>query len=354
MRNRYVQIAGICLALGTWACGDATGPESGNFDAQATTAGLEVVDGAFETAAFASLEALSGEFNIPGASAPEATELLRAAAHPEAPDFAARISAAASNFMATSAAPAVVLIPEEYRGLTLIYAGEDGYIVDETREDAPTNGVRFVLYAVNPVTHEITEPPTEIGYADVTDESTETVASLRLTVVSNEVTYLDYLVTLSGTIVNPTFTIDGFFTDGENQVDFVLTHAYAVNIAGFTAGIDYELDVNDFSMDVSLDIVGSDDEEPTVTVDISFSDGSNTVTIDGTLEHRAGSLLVRGNNVLFAVITFDELGVTVTDAEGEPLTDEEIEALEELIEIIDEAEEIFEDLLEPVEFLFDD
>ena len=354
--NRPVRTLGIALAMGLWACGsDTTGPESGNFDAEATTAGLATVDGAFETAAFASLEALGDNFGIPGAaSAPAAVELLKAAGHPTAPNFSERISTAASELLATSAAPAVVLIPEDYRGLTLTYTGEGGYEIDETLTDGPTNGIRFILYAVNPVTHEITEPLTEIGYADLTDEGTELVAAIGLEVVSGSVTYLDYLVMLSGTFLNPTFTIDGFIFDGTDRADFTLTHAYAVNIAGATINIDYVIAVNDFDMDVSLAIVGGGDQVATTTVDISFSDGSNTVTIAGTLEDEAGTLNVHANSVLFAIITIDGDSVSVLDGEGEPLTQAEIETLQELIEIIDEAGEIFEDLLRPVEFLFGD
>ncbi|MFC1640272.1 hypothetical protein ACFL3B_05880 [Gemmatimonadota bacterium] len=354
-RIRHVAILGMTLALGTLACGsDITGPDGGNFDAETTAAGLATVDGAFETDAFASLEVLGDNFGIPGASAPAAVELLKAAAHPDTPDFSERISSAASELLATSAAPAVVLIPEEYRGLTLTYTGEGGYEVDEALTDAPANGIRFILYAVNPITREITEPLTEIGYADITDESTEAVASIGLAVVSGGVTYLDYLVTLSGTIVNPTFTIDGFITDGTDQADFTLTHAYAVNIAGITINIDYDIAVNDFSMDVSLEIVGGGDQSTTTTVDISFSDGSNTVTIAGSVEDEVGTLEVFTNSVLFATITIDGSAVTVVDGDGEPLTQEEITTLQELIEIIDEAGEIFEDLVRPVEFLFGD
>jgi hypothetical protein len=353
--NRPVRTLGIALAMGLWACGsDTTGPESGNFDTEATTAGLATVNGAFETAAFASLEALGDNFGIPGAaSAPAAVELLKAAAHPTAPDFSERMSTAASELLATSAAPAVVLIPEEYRGLTLTYTGEGGYEVDETITDGPTDGIRFILYAVNPITHVITEPLTEIGYADLTDEGTEAVASIGLEVVSGSVTYLDYLVTLSGTFLNPTFAIAGFIFDGTDRADFTLTHAYAVNIAGATINIDYEIAVNDFDMDVSLAIVGGGDQV-TTTVDISFSDGSNTVTIAGALEDEAGTLNVHANSVLFAIITIDGDSVSVLDGEGEPLTQAEIETLQELIEIIDEAGDIFEDLLRPVEFLFAD
>ena len=353
--NRPVRTLGIVMALGVWACGsDITGPEAGNFDAEATTAGLATVDGAFQTAAFASLEALGDNFGIPGAPAPAAVELLQAAAHPTKPDFSERISAAASEFLATSAAPAVVLIPEDYRGLTLTYTGEGGYAVNEDLTDGPTNGIRFILYAVNPITHEITEPLTEIGYADLTDESTEVVAAIGLAVVSGGVTYLDYNVTLSGTFVNPTFTIAGFVTDGTDQVDFTLTHGYEVNIAGITVDIGYEIDVNDFSMDVTLEIVRTGDQAEVVAVDISFTDGNDTVTIAGSTDGGVGTLEVRGNGVLFATITITETSVTVVNGEGEPLTEQEIATLQELIEIIDEAGDLCEDLLHPVEFLFGD
>ena len=356
VRIRHAATLGITLALGAFACGsDSTGPEFGNFDAEATTAGLATVDGAFETAAFASLEALGDDFGIPGAgSAPAAVELLKTAAHPNTPDFSERMSTAASALLASSAAPAVVLIPEEYRALTLTYTHEGGYEVNEALTDAPTNGIRFILYAVNPVTHEITEELTEIGYADLTDESTETVASIGLAVVSDGVTYLDYVVTVSGTILDPTFTIDGFITDGTDQADFTLTHSYAVNIAGATINIDYDIAVTDFDMDVSLTIVGGGDQSTVTTVDIAFSDGSNTVTIGGSVEDQVGTLEVHANNVLFATITINGSTVTVVDGDGEPLTQEEITTLQELIEVIDEAGDIFEDLVRPVEFLFGD
>ena len=353
LRVRYVGILGLALALGVWGCGsDTTGPNSGNFDAEATTAALAAVESAFETSAYVSLETLAGEFTIPGAAAPAAVELLRAAAHPDTTDFSTRISAAGSRLLATAAAPAVVLIPEEYRGLTLTYTPENGYAVDETRTDGPTNGVRFILYAVNPITHSVTEPLTEIGYADITDASTETVASIGLEVVSGGITYLDYDVTVSGTFLNTTFTIAGFLSNGTDQADFTLTHSYAVNIAGATINIDYGISVNDFEMDVSLIIVGGGDQSSTTTVDISFSDGSNTVTISGSVEDQAGTLEVHGNNVLFATITINASSVTVLNAEGEALTQDEIQTLQELIGIIEEAGNTFEDLLHPVEFLF--
>lgn len=356
MRNNLVKTLSVALAFGIWGCGsDTTGPgdESTNFDADATEAGLSTVEGAFETDAFMSLQAMGDEFAIPAASPAMAADFLEAATQPSSPDFAERISEAGSRILATSAAPAAVLIPEDYRGLTLTYTPDSGYAVDTTLTDAPANGIRFILYAVNPVTGEVSEPLTEIGYADLTDQGTETSAAIGLTVVSGGVTYLDYTVTLTGTIVAPTFTIEGFLSDGTEQADFTLAHSYEVNIAGVTITIDYDVSVGDFSMDLLLEIVAANDESTTITVDESFSDGTNTVTIDGTLEDEVGTLEVRGNDVLFATITIDSTSITVVNGEGEPLTEEEIQALEELIDLSERVSDQFEDLLHPVEFLFD-
>ena len=59
------------------------------------------------------------------------------------------------------------------------------YVVAPGRSGAPANGVRFILYAVNPVTHEPISA-VEIGYADLLDEGVArpTGIDLRLIVVS--------------------------------------------------------------------------------------------------------------------------------------------------------------------------
>ena len=353
LRNRHLGAIGLALLVGVWACGsDGTGPNGENFDAQTTADALESVDAAFQTAAFASLDALGDDFQLPGGVVLAPVELLELAAHPGAPEFSVRAAAAAQRVLASSA-PAAVLIPEQYRGLTLVYHPTEGYYVDEERTGAPANGIRFILYAVNPVTHAITEPLTEIGYADVTAEGTETTASLRLTVVSGEVTYLDYSVTLAGLIVSPEFTVEGYFTDGTERVDFTLIHSAAIMLAGWSVDIDYSIEVGDFTMDVVLGIEGAGEQETSVTVDIEFSDGTNTVAVEGTLENGGGTLEVYANTNLFATITITITGVTVLGSDGEALTQEEMNALEEMMGIIDDAGEIFEDLFEPVENFFD-
>ena len=78
---------------------------------------------------------------------------------------------------------------------------------------------------------------------------------------------------------------------------------------------------------------------------------SATASEELTLD-MAGTLEVHALNVHFADITIAPGSVSVTNAEGEPLSEQEIQAIKEIIEVIEGAQDIFEDLLEPAEFLF--
>ena len=51
---------------------------------------------------------------------------------------------------------------------------------------APANGVRFVLYAVDPVMLRPVEPVVEVGYADIIDQSTASTTDIRVKVVAGE------------------------------------------------------------------------------------------------------------------------------------------------------------------------
>ncbi len=60
------------------------------------------------------------------------------------------------------------------------------------RTGAPANGVRFLIYAVNPITFVPVEPLQEVGYVQLTDLSGSSTQAARVIVVSGETTYLDY------------------------------------------------------------------------------------------------------------------------------------------------------------------
>ena len=63
-------------------------------------------------------------------------------------------------------------------------------------------------------------------------------------------------------------------------------------------------------------------------------------------------LQVFGNEQLFATITFTESSLTVVNANGEPLSDREAQALREIMDFVDEMFDAWENLFRPVQFLF--
>ena len=343
----------LAVAFAVAACSDTLSVGEEAFNADLTSQDLAAVDSTFDTEAFRSLKALGGQFNIAAPPAMASAELLRAAAHPSEPGNTARIEAAARQIqLAMAANAAVELIPQEYRGLVLKFVPGAGYVVDETLT-GPPNGVRFLLYAVNPVTDEIAEPLNEIGYADLLDESTDQTAAVRLIVVSGDVTFINYLVSANGPPTAPSFSIAGFVTDGEVTVDFDLTVAAQVNIGGMSIDIDYAIDVadRDFHVVLALSIVASEASSST-SLDISISHGQNTLRVAGELTNEMGTVQVFGNGELFATITFTETSLTVVNANGDPLSDREEQVLREIMDFVDDVFDAWEDLFSPVGFLF--
>jgi hypothetical protein len=352
LRLKHLLALGAALILALSACTDSTSPSfDGNFDATATSASLQSVDQAFDTPAYQSLAALGGEFIVGGGVPAASASLLRASSNTTLSEQA---QLAAQQIVDAVAAPAAILIPEEYRGLTYVYVQGEGYQVDPERTDGPATGVRFILYtvAVNPVTGEITDVLDEIGYADVIDESTDTRVAVRLTVVSEGVTYLDYVVSAEGPPTAPSFNIDGFITDGDTTAEFSLTVSIQSTFAGTTIDVDYSIDIGDFSIDLSLSAEG-DGEGGSATVDLTFAHQEHSVLVAGTIENDAGTLTVTANGTTFATITFSPTGLTVVDGDGQPLDQDEINALKKLMDMVEEVFDVWDDLFNPVSFLFE-
>ncbi|KPJ96071.1 MAG: hypothetical protein AMS18_01695 [Gemmatimonas sp. SG8_17] len=340
------------LAISLSACNDTTNPFEGNFDADQAQASLQTVDDAFGTQAFESFSVLGAEFVVGGGAAAASVDLLASAADPHYVSLTQRAQLAAQEIAAAMAAPAAVLIPEEYRGLTYVYVPGEGYLVDPEATDGPDNGVRFILYTVNPITKEIAVPLDSIGYADLLDESTENEAAIRLRVVSGDVTYLDYVVSTSGPITSPTFTIAGSITDGVNVAEFTLSVAFEFTFAGATIDIDYDIAVNDSSIEIALHLEGDAEENSSATIDITFMHDGHEVFFTGSLVNDEGTLEVYADEQLFATITVTASSVEVLGADGEPLTQAEAQALRRFIELVDDVMDTFDRLFQPVEFLF--
>ncbi len=347
----------LALALVAGACTDSsTNPVGGReFNPAQTSSQIQPVSSVFSTPTMASFSALGEEFVPPGASGAAApARALIEAAHDGSSSFAVRAAdATRAMSLGLAAGSRAELIPPDYQGTTYVYVSGQGYQQDAERTDAPANGMRFVLYAVDPVSDEIVEPLVETGHVDFLDESTENTSSVRLLVVSGGMEYLNYAVTVSGTFNAPVFTIEGFATDGVDRVDFSLTNAIVVTFAGVRIDVDYVIDLA--NSDVHIDVDASVDQSTgLLTVDGSVSHGDQSARIQGTVntETEEGQLEVTANGSPFATITLTPTGITAVNPDGQPLSQQEIDALEQITDVFGDTFDAFENLIDPVKWLF--
>jgi hypothetical protein len=342
---RKLGVGALVLGIAT-ACGDSTGP-SDEFDpVQTDQAADAVFDVIAQNQALQSIAILSQGFNF---SAAQSAVGLATTATVEASGLTAlhlqRLGAAAVSFSA--AAPAA-LFPPSVVGITFVYNTQTSeYEADTTRIGAPAAGVRFILYAVDPILFRVVTPLQEIGYVDLDDESSPTANRVRITAVVGSVTALNYVATGSLGNGGANFSADGFISDGDNQVDFELD----VGISASDITLDYLIALAGHNQSIRLVATGDLETDPSITVTIT--DGADSVvftasTANGTIE---GSISFNGEPVV--LISGDEDDATFTRADGTPLTNAELAALESLGDIIGELFDTFDDLLAPAVFVFD-
>ncbi len=356
MRLEKLSALSLVFAVGLAACDDSTNPGEA-FDPAESAADFAAASDAFETDVYASLAAMGDGFGtVAGAPAFAAQVVdagwLTASSLQQWQLYGGEIAEAFR-----SASAATLVIPESFRGRTYEYDAVQGWFYVPDRSGAPTNGMRFILYLVNPITDE--PSTTEIGWVDVMDESTETAGVVRLSVWSAGAEYVNY--TVSATLLVGSFALDieGFVTDGTTQVDFSLRHSIDATFATAQAEIDYQIDVpsRDFSISANMVIVfDAGTESGSITIEASFTQGANNVLIQGTFDEQnaGGTLEIFVNGSLFATMTMSGESITVAGPDGAELSQAHMEALREITDALgDVFEHTFEDLFNPVEWLFD-
>ncbi len=342
------------LALVAAACSDSTSPiEESGFDPVATDnrtdAVLTTIDG---NQALQSLSVLGGALpNFAATKLLNVTLPLHRSETIDGPSFSRRgdlIRDAAPEFSSSSP---LVLLPADVLGRTFVFNLQtNAYEVDTTRTGAPADGVRFILYAVDPVLGQVVTPLTEIGHVDLIDKSAPGVNSVQILAVVGEVTVLDYTASGSISILDPsvTFSAVGFLNDGTNQVNF------SISITATQSGqltLDYELSVPSQNFSVNI---GIDGDTSGAQITVTITDGSDTVVISATQdaqERGSGTVSFNGS----VVVRFEDQpdgSTTFTDADGNDLTQEQINALKDIVDFVEEVFDSFDDLLEPACLVF--
>ena len=256
------------------------------------------------------------------------------------------------------------IIPDPVMGTTFEWDIATDAYVGTARTGAPANGVRFILYGVNPITHQPIEPLVEVGLVDLMDESTTGNLRLHIRVqgVGGTPTYLDYTAAIVAGSSSFTATVNGFLSNGLAPAalkTLTFNVQFQVSQTQVTENASYALNNPTVSVDVYLRVTGSP-SGLNVSVDFRFSRPGEVVRLTGNVSLTgqgdelvvSGSVVVRVNGGIFARASIAAGAEPVwVRHDGTPLNAEELAALERLFHAVERFFEFTTDMLDPIEAL---
>ena len=352
-------LAAVTLAGALAACGE-NGP-SGPFDPNGTSADIGTVQGMFATASFNSFSAFSsymdavlgGSITASVAAVQEGTALARGPIR-GAGAYARTLTGLLPHSSQIGFSAASGAIPPAALGKTYLYSAVDARYVVSDRTGAPSNGVRFVLYAVDPLTHQPASPLNELGYVDVVDRSGSSNVDVRVLAVSGSTTFIDYGITASGGASGGNIRVLGYISDLTDRANFDLKNGISVSGNSFNITLDYDLRVPTRSIILDFTVhartSGADAGDGDLSLLMQGLHGK--VEMDGNFGAAGGSLDVKVNGAAFATVAVDvNFNPTVTGRNGEPLTADERTALERIARVVGDAFDVIQQLLGPADSL---
>lgn len=241
-------------------------------------------------------------------------------------------------------------IPIALLGRTLEWnTTSDQYVVTQ-RQGAPATGVRFILYAVAP-TGMPAEPLIERGYVDIVREASGNTVLGRVTVVNMAgTTVMQYQATVSGTQNAPSFNVTGFAGVGANQLTFELTAGVNLINQSLTVTWVTEIPARGLRSSVQLGI-----GETSFNLAGELRNGTRRIQLIGTINFETGGVFtIRVGGRVFATMTFDTMGgSSIVNADGQPLTPEQEDALYAVLDWFEAAFFVPDALLAPLYTVLD-
>jgi hypothetical protein len=338
------------LALALAACGKDNGPST--FDPQGTSADMAAAQGAFASEPTSSFAAVGPDISaVLNGSLVVASSADLALAGPSASSL--RYARQLTSLLARPGhgiQATVAAVPTSVLGTTFVWDETSDTYVASSLAGAPASGVRFLLYAIDPVTLRPVEPVVEVGYVDVIDQSTTTVTDVRVKVVGGSVVYLDYHVAVTSTASSGVVTVSGFASNGSTQANFDLQNTVSESAAGLVISLDYHLDVpsRSLALNWTATFANISDTEVAVTLDLGISGPNGDVRLVGTYGANGGTFTVKVNGDPFATVTLDGSTPVITGPDGQPLTPEEEQTLETILDYYDQSLHAVTELLAPI------
>jgi hypothetical protein len=348
LKRTGVVLTSLALAMYAAACDSGTGP-SANFDPQTTATSVQEVVGAFQANqdALASMNLASQAL---GASM--AAQML-----PKDPGQILPSPAAVQSIANDLTVQAI--FPSNALGVTFVYDTAQAMYVPSDLTGAPTNGVRVIYYAVDPVTNAPVEPLNALGYVDLTDESTAASTRLGITIVQTgdtDVTLADYYIDAAYTQTQTDLGVQlasvGYVSNGTDELDFDLSETLTLSsTTGMQITMDYQASLAGQDVSVRFQGTGSVDAQgnsSTMNITFTLQNGADqvvldvTITGDTTLE---GTLAFNGNTVMNLSGTTDNPSFTKPD--GSALTQSDVTALQNIWSSVSDLFTIVGDLFGP-------
>ncbi len=344
--------AGLLLAaLFVGACSDSTAPTIDQIDASAATTASQPVVNVMDQPAlmsFASLGYVSGLPASASAAAVNAVSRLTKAA-------AGRRWDKLTPSLALSAARSADVLPIDVRGNMYVYneTTESYEVSDSPDAGTPANGVRVVLYAWDVLSDQPSSPLTRIGHVDLVDESNASQNRLNVVLVraQGSATLMDYDITHSVSSSSESFSIAGTATDGETPIVFNLSGNASETAA--TVTFDLEAESVGFEVHVGMNL-NAFTEQATIETSLGYNGHTLSFRLSTHDNGIDGEIKFDGMRYATLSIVVDEQPGSITTtttfvkANGQPLTIEEVEAIQGVFERALNFTGFWEALLWPV------
>ncbi|MGK7312804.1 MAG: hypothetical protein ACN0LA_11255 [Candidatus Longimicrobiales bacterium M2_2A_002] len=199
---------------------------------------------------------------------------------------------ASPGIAATRVIAGAVEIPAALLGETVIYdAAESVWVVDPERTGAPANGVRIIWYEADTAGNFIV-PLVEKGYVDLTDEDDGTGSRIGIVMVSTAngviADFTERLdSTTTATTVETDFTAAGFFSGGDETIDFQVDYSVSANTetsdSVFTIGVTLEGTEGVYTLAIDGTASGSDSPfSQDITAGMTQDGSTTTLNLDIT------------------------------------------------------------------------
>lgn len=344
------RFAALALAVSIFvSCGDdSTGPVEIDIDPADAAAAMESVVAQFVDGneAVRSIDVFTQRiFDALGVTAAVVTvDVISALGEGGISEIGHRLRASLAR--ATDGADVMAALPEDVLGVWTFAPG-DGYQLDPERQ-APANTARFILYAVDPIDNSVILPIEEIGYLDLTDTGELPTIQMGMTAVVQDVTLLD--VDIVGAFTADALDMDfsGFLSDGTEQLVIDLS-LNGTQSAGTT--VNFSLDLGALTAGFSL----TERADNTGTFTVTFTDGTDRIEFrlnvrseligDEFIDTITSGSDIRYNGQTVAVITGTLDDLVLSNAAGDPLSQEELQALEALFDATQDMFEVFQTIL---------